>query len=157
MFFHERLHCLKIPLSKPVLHDDLSEFAQGGSIWDALFQKVQMHEFPHGIAVVDRIFQRFIGKIVPSLEQIHPKHRFDPACLPPFLVVVVVRLNHSHYFIPRRDLIHALKKLFPLGLTLAIAVLYICEIRLTFHDLTPNLFYQRFWAQSSINHCLPKN
>ena len=53
--------------------------------------------------------------------------------------MVVVRLNHGHYFVPRRDLIHAIQKRLPLSLALALAVLYVCEIRLIFHTIAPCL------------------
>ena len=96
-----------------------------------------MHEFAHGIAVVDRVFQCFIREIVPGLKQIHPEHGLDPPRFATALVLVIVWLNHGHHFIPRCDRIHALKKFFPLRLPLALAVLYICEIRLSLHDLAP--------------------
>ena len=81
-----------------------------------------------GIAVIDCLFQPFIRQIVPSLKQVHLEHRFNSARLTTFLVMVIVRLHHRHYFIPRRNLIHAFKKLFPLSFTLALAILYVCPL-----------------------------
>ena len=150
VFFHERLHSFKILLGKTVLDYDLSEFAQCRCVRYALFQKVQMHEFPHGIAVVDRIFQPLVREVVPCLKQVHPEHGLDPSRFAAFLVVVVIRLNHGHHFIPWRDRIHALKKFFPLRLPLALAIFYICEIRLSLHDLAPWIHFTRSFRLSHL-------
>ena len=116
--------------------------------------RCQMNEPPHGVTIVDCIFQSFIRNNLSNLEQIHPKQGFNSSSLPAALIVVIVRLNHRNDF----DLVHAFEKLFSLSFPLAIAILDICEICLSLHVIHPQIHFIILpGARHLFNQCLPRH
>ena len=56
-----------------------------------------------------------LKKIEPSLKQIHPQHFLDPYGRTAAFSLGIIRFNNPYPLIPRDDLVHDLKELFPLG------------------------------------------
>ena len=123
----------KVSLAQSVVIDELAELAQRRRVRHALRREVQSHELPHGIAVVDRVFNRLIRQVEPRRQQVHPEHYLDAPRRSAPVILVVVQLDHRHDFIPRRDRVHRLKKFIPLRLTLPHRVLQVRETLLLLH------------------------
>lgn len=67
----------------------------------------------HCIAVIDGIFNPFLGKVEPVLHEVHAEHDLDVFQLATTRIVVVVRTDVFHPLRPGNDGIHGIKELFP--------------------------------------------
>ena len=85
----------------------------------ALTQKVDPHEFTHGIAVVNGVFHSLVGQAEPALQQVHPQHSLDLNGRTASFPTGVVRHYQGYPLVPRDDLIHDFQKFFPLRFLLA--------------------------------------
>ena len=133
MLFEEFPARRKVPLAQSVVVDELAELAQRRRVWHALRREVQSHELPHGIAVVDRVLNRLVRQVEPRRQQVHPEHYLNATRRTATVILVVVRLDHRHDLIPRRDRVHRLKKFVPLRLPLPHRVLQVRETLLLLH------------------------
>ena len=104
-----------------------AELQESGSVRRILFQKVDPHELPHRIAVVDCILCSFVGQVKPYLQQIRPQHLLDSLGWTTALPAGVKWYNWADPFVPRDDFIHDFQKLFPLRLPLSAAVFNVAE------------------------------
>lgn len=70
-FLHYPVDRLEKQLVQLAFLQQMSEFAQRCLVRHILFHKVDAREFPHGIAIIDCVLCRRVGRIEPNLEQIH--------------------------------------------------------------------------------------
>ena len=102
------------------------------------FIEIQGKKAFHGIAVVDRVFHRFIRQIEPQLKQKHPEYDFDLTGWAASFPGQVIWAHNIHPFRPRENLIHLLQEFFPLRGSPPVAVFHIREIELLVHPLHLN-------------------
>ena len=55
-----------------------AEFQQRGGVRHAFGTQVNAGKPAQGLAVVDRVFESFVGQAIPLLEEIHPQHPLQP-------------------------------------------------------------------------------
>ena len=108
----------KVPLAQSVVVDEFAELAQRRCIRHALRCKVQSHELPHRVAVIDRVLHSLVRQVEPCRQQVHPKHDLYAPRFTAQVILVVVWLDHRHDLIPRCDRVHRLQEFIPLRLPL---------------------------------------
>ena len=119
--------CVKKQLDQPLRLQQTSEVRQGRGIWDILLKKIDPHEFPHGVAVVNGVLHSLVEQIEPTLQQIHPQHHPDPDWQMAALSTGVVGHDQRYPFVPWDDLVHDFQEFFPLCFLLPATVLHIAE------------------------------
>ena len=83
-------------LAKLICFKHMSELKQGSCIRYLLFMEIDMHKGTHGVTVVDRILDSFIGQIKPNLHEIHTKHGFNTNRFAAALVSEIIGANHFY-------------------------------------------------------------
>ena len=119
----------------PRILQQMPEVQAGRGIRHILLKKVDPHEFPHGIAVVNGVLHTLVGQIEPALQQIHLQHSFNFNGRTASFPGGVVRHDQRYPFVPRDVLIHDLQKFFPLRFLFPAPVLHIAETFL-FYSIT---------------------
>lgn len=91
---------VKKQLADPMLFQQMPKMQQRRSIRHILLKKVDSHEFPHGIAVVNGVLHTLVGQAEPALQQIHPQHGLDldgrTASFPAGIVGTIKDTHSSH-------------------------------------------------------------
>ena len=97
----------------------MPEMQQRGGVRHVLLKKVDPHEFPHGIAVVNGALHALVRQAEPALQQIHPQHDFYLNGWTPAFPRRIVQPDNFHPILPWNDLLHDLLKFFPLRFLLS--------------------------------------
>ena len=87
------------------------EFEQGGGVGHGIGGEVDAEERTHGLAVVNGVFERFVGQSIPLLEEVEAQHALQTDGRAASLAVGVSALNRREKLIPRDDLLHGCEKL----------------------------------------------
>ena len=127
----------------------MTKFQKCCCIQSLFLHKVDIHEFPECIAVVDCIFHTLVREIEPDLQQIHPQHFFDSFCWSATLAVWVIRAYKFYPFFLWNNLIHDVQEFFPLCFPLSQAVRIIAECHLAHFSFPPaflSFFYYTIFA-----------
>ena len=114
-------------LPKAMLLQQMAKLQQRCGVGNVLLEEIDSHEFPHGIAVIDRVLHPLIREGEPALQQVHPQHDLDLNRRTAPLSGWIVRDDQRYPFIPWNNLIHDLQKFFPLCLLFPTAVFHIAE------------------------------
>ena len=112
-------------LTKFICFKHMSELKQCSCIRYLLFIEIYMHKWTHGVTVVDRILDSFIGQIKPNLHEIHAKHGFNTNRFATALVSEIIWANHFYPIWPWDDFFHGIKKFLTLGFLLAVGVFHV--------------------------------
>lgn len=135
--FHHTIDRLEKHFPQMVFFQQMTKFQKRCCIRNLFLHKVDIHEFPECIAVIDCIFHTLVREIEPDLQQIHPQHFFDSFCRSATLAVWVIRAYKFYPFFPRNNLIHDVQEFFPLRFPLSQAVLIIAECHLAHFSFPP--------------------
>src|SRR5207253_3599865 len=65
------------------LHDALPIFEQGRGVGHRLHAQINPGKAAQRLAVIERVFERFIGKGIPLLEKVNAQHPLDADRRPP--------------------------------------------------------------------------
>ena len=112
-----------------------AEFQEGGGVGHPVGGQINAGEPPHRLAVVDGIFDGFIGQTIPLLEEIHPQHALQTDGRTATLPLRIERFNDRQQPRPRNDFLHPRQKLFPAGNFLFSGKLGLRKTRLVRHAL----------------------
>ena len=108
----------------------MTEAQQRGGVRHALDGQIESDEVTHGLAVIDRIFQRLVGQRIPLLQEVDPQHAFQasrrpaaPACR----VREVGRRQRVDQPLPRQQDVHLVQEPLAAGNFLLVLVLSLGE------------------------------
>ena len=88
------------------------EVQEGRGVGHALGAEVNAREALPRLAVVERVFEGFIGQPIPWLEEIDAQHQFQPNGWTPALALGIRRLDDGEQPRPWDDFLHESKELF---------------------------------------------
>jgi hypothetical protein len=115
----------KEALAKVVGFEQVAEFQQRRGVGHALGREVDAGEVPHGLAVVDGVFERFVGQAIPLLEEIHPQDALQPNGRAAALALGIKGREDGEQVLPRDDLFHAGEEFLAAG-----RLLFVCKLGL---------------------------
>ena len=119
-----------------VLLKKVSKFQQGSRIRNLFLVEINAHERPHGIVVINGIFNGNIRQIEPDLHKVHAKHRLNAFYGTTTLSGRIEWQNHRNPCGPWNHGIHSIEEFFAACLLWALIVFEVCE-RLLFHEKIP--------------------
>ena len=128
LLFQTALHVLKELFPYVMFFQQMAEFQKGSSIRNLFTGKVEVHERPHGIAVIDCIFDSSIREVKPVLHKVHTEHGFNASYGASTLTRGIIGGNNIDPVIPGNHLIHGCKEFFALGYLFSMHVLYVSEV-----------------------------
>ena len=128
LLFQTALHVLKELFPYVMFFQQMAEFQKGSSIRNLFTGKVEVHERPHGIAVIDCIFDSSIREVKPVLHKVHTEHGFNASYGASTLTRGIIGRNNIDPVIPGNHLIHGCKEFFALGYLFSMHVLYVSEV-----------------------------
>ncbi len=121
---------LEDPLGQGMFLQQMAEAQQRGGIRHALDGQVDTDEVAHGLAVVDGIFQRLVGKRIPLLQEVDPQHPLQADRWPASLACRVREVGRRQRLdqpLPRHQIIHLGQEAFPASDLLLVLVLSLGE------------------------------
>ena len=90
-----------------MLLEQAAELQQRRGVGHVLAPQVDADELAHGLAVVQRVFQRLVGQRVPLLQEVHAQHaRHADRRATDLAALGVVRLDQRFKPRPRHDRVH---------------------------------------------------
>ena len=110
-----------------VLFYYVTEFQKYCGIRNLFIHKVYFHKFTKRIAVINCIFNAFIGEVEPCLKQVHSQHFLYSFGRYSSLAFGVIWAYKFHPFVPGNYFFHYVEKFFTLRCTLYVSVFYIAE------------------------------
>jgi hypothetical protein len=124
---------VKRPLHRFVGFEQPPEFQERGGIGHPLRGQIHAREPAQRLAVVERVFERFVGQAIPLLEEIHPQHALQPDGRAAAFALRIERFNDGQQPRPRNDVFHSREEFFAAGDLLFIRKLGLGETRLVGH------------------------
>lgn len=91
------------------------ELQERGGAGHALGAQVDAGKAAQGMAVVEGVFERFLGQAIPLLEKIDPRHPLHADGRTAARTLGVMWLNHGQQLAPRQDFLHAGEELLAPG------------------------------------------
>ena len=132
-FAQKRTHFGKDRLRKMVRLQQMAELQERRRIGHRFHSQINAGKCPHGLAVIEGIFERFIGQRIPLLEKVNAQHPLDAHRRPPTLPLGIVRCDHPTKPLPRHHLLHLPKKPLPPRHLLLPGILTLRETHLLLH------------------------
>jgi len=102
-------------LAQVVGFEKMTEVQQGGGIGHAFGAQIKAGKIPQGLAVVERVFEGFIGKAIPLLEKIDPQHPLQAQRWPTAFALGIEGFDDGQQLRPRNHCLHTREKLFTAG------------------------------------------
>jgi hypothetical protein len=109
----KRPHFLENPPGQLMALQQMAELEQRRGVGHRLAAQINPGKRAHGLAVVDRVFQRLVSQRVPLLQKVEAQHPLDPDGRTPPLAQRIVRLDQGRQPRPRHHLFHFSEKLLP--------------------------------------------
>ncbi len=109
--FEVRVDGFEDGCTEVVLLQQPPELEQGGGVGNGIDREVDPEEGAHGLAVVNGIFECFVGQPIPLLEEVKAQHAFKSDGWPASLAVWISGLDRSEKIIPRDDFLHGREEL----------------------------------------------
>jgi hypothetical protein len=102
-------------LAQVVGFEQVAEFQERGGVGHALGGQVNAGEAPQRLAVVEGVFEGFVGQAIPLLEEIDPQHPLQSDGRATALALGIVRRDDRQESGLRNNLFHAREELLPAG------------------------------------------
>ena len=113
--------------------EQMAELPQRGGVGHPLGLEIKAGETLQCLAVVERVFEGFVGPAIPVLEEIDAHHALQPEGRTPALAFGIEGFDDGEPLRPRDECLHARAKLFPAGRLLLGGKLGLSETRLVRH------------------------
>ena len=95
--------------------EQMAEVQQRSGVGHALGAQLNARETAQRLAVVERVFEGFVGEGISWLKKIDAQHQFQPNGWTPALSLGIMRFEDGELLRPRDDLVHADQELFAAG------------------------------------------
>lgn len=93
-----------------MLLQEVTEVEDRRLVGDGVTEQIDPEELLEGAAVVDGLFHRGIGEIIPLLEEVDLQHELHVLCRAAHLVIEVVGTDGSEHVLPGDDAIHLVEE-----------------------------------------------
>ena len=123
------------PFAQVVRFEEATEFQERGGVGHALGTEINAGQVLQRLAVVEGVFEGFVGEGIPLLEEIHPQHPLQSDGRTSAFALGIMRLDDDQQLGPRDDFLHAREELLAPGGLLLVRKLGLGKTALVGHAM----------------------
>ena len=132
-FAQHKVDFFEDSFAEVVTVEQMSEIEHGRFIRHPVVGEVDAGEIAHRLAVVERVFDGFVAKVIPALQEMDAQHLLQADGRRSALAFGIVRLDERPQPRPRDGFFHVGEELFPLRGFLFSGVFGCCKAQLFVH------------------------